>query len=217
MTKALVLFSGGADSTTLLYYVKMRMNYDDVYTISFDYGQRHSLELLSVEKICKELNVPNKLVRVSLNQLGSTPLTNKEIPVPNQTERKQSKTVVYGRNSIFLSMAAGYAEANGIDDIFYCPTLEDFTNYRDCRPEFVSAMSVALSKGNNIRGVYAPFVEWSKAEIIKIGLEMGVDYSKTHTCYNNQYPPCRTCDSCVERINAFKKLGLEDPLLKSKR
>lgn len=213
MTKALVLFSGGMDSTTLLYYV-CSMNYNEVQTITFDYGQRHSLELLSVDKISKSKNVLNKLVKVDLKQLGGTPLTDFNIPVPNQTENKQEKTVVYGRNSIFLSMAAGYAEANGIQDIYYCPTKEDFVNYPDCREEFVLAISTALSKGTNIRGVYAPFVNKTKKEILEIGLKLNVPYELTHTCYNNEKPPCRVCDSCVERINAFKELGMEDPLFK---
>jgi len=216
MTKALVLLSGGMDSTTLLYYV-MNMNYDEVYTVTFDYGQRHCSELMAVENIVKLNNLSNKLLKVNLKQLGGTPLTDLEIPVPNQDEHKQSNTVVHARNSIFLSMSAGYAEAMGIDDIYYGATREDFENYPDCREEYVHAISQALSQGTNIRGVYAPFVNLKKSQILEIGFKLKVPYELTYTCYNNEYPACRKCDACVERALAFGELGINDPLLTVKK
>jgi 7-cyano-7-deazaguanine synthase len=205
---ALVLLSGGMDSATLLYYVVKKLNYTKVEALGFDYGQKHKKELSYAKKLAKKLNISFKIIRIDLRQIGGSPLVSNS-KVPNQSEDKQYTTVVPGRNSIFLSIASAYAETKGLQDVFFAPNLEDFKSYPDCRDEFVLLISQALAKGSNIRGIYAPFVNMSKIEIVKLGKELGVPYELTWSCYKGGKTHCGKCDACVERFNALKYVGVK--------
>lgn len=199
---ALVLLSGGIDSTVLLYYVMEVLGYPKVEAILFDYGQRHKIELGYAQKLVYEvLSIHWTVIEVDLTQFGGSSLVSddKDLPV-----------VVPARNSIFLSLAAACAETRGLQDIFIGTCAEDFKDFPDCREEFIQLMSQALSMGNNIRGVYAPFVNRSKQEIVKIGRLMGVPFELTWSCYNpirsqgiaevvKNYKPCGKCHACIER------------------
>lgn len=207
MSSALVLLSGGCDSATLLYYVKHFYKYSNIRAIGFNYGQKHLKELDCARTITKQCVIcPFDIITCDLTQFGGSCLTTSE-DIPKEKEDKQYATIVPARNSIFLSLATAYAEVNKIDDIFIGCVLDDFKSYPDCRQDFITSMSNALSIGNNIRGVYAPFINTTKADIIKWGLESNVEYEYTWTCYKGESKPCLECDACVERIEAMKKNG----------
>jgi len=212
---AVVLLSGGVDSTTLLYYVIKKMHYDTVFALGFDYGQQHKKELKSARRICEELGITFFLVEIkSLFEAQETLLT-ENIPIGLE---EQEKTVVTMRNAIFLIVAAkkiidmglaNYEDKNRRIDIFFAPNLDDFRCYIDCRPEFVEAISkvVSISSDGLIRGVYAPFIGMTKAEIIKLGKELGVPYYLTWSCYKGGDKPCGVCPACIERKEAFENAG----------
>lgn len=204
---ALVLLSGGMDSTTLLYYVMDYLGYSRVDAVGFDYGQRHKKELEHAKGIADELDVSFSVIKVDLRQFGGSPLT-EEKEIPAAIEDKQYQTIVPARNSIFLALATAYAEVRGLQDIFFASNLDDFKSYPDCRPEFVRLISQALAAGNNIRGIYAPFVNISKIEMVKLGKELGVPYESTWSCYKGLDEPCGVCDACKERIEALEANGL---------
>lgn len=191
-SSALVLLSGGMDSTTLLYYVMKVLCYSKVEAILFDYGQRHRIELSYARKIAENLFIPFSVISVDLTQFGSSSLT---------AEDENLTVVVPARNSIFLSLATAHAEVRGLQDIFFAPNAEDFTDFPDCRVEYIQAMSQALSIGNNIRGVYAPFVDKTKQEIVKLGRLLGVPFERTWSCYHptKEDKPCGKCHACELR------------------
>jgi len=202
---ALVLLSGGMDSTTLLYYVKKTLLYTKVETIGFDYSQRHKIELEYAKKIAKKVKVPFRIIKIDLRQFGGSPLTS-ETEVPRMKDDKQHLTVVPARNSIFLSLATAYAEVKGLQDIFIGATIDDFKSYPDCRSQFISLISKALSAGNNIRGVYAPFANLSKFDVVSKGKVLQVPYVLTYSCYEGLAKPCNQCDACVERNKVLQKI-----------
>lgn len=191
-SSALVLLSGGIDSTVLLYYVKQVLGYSKVEAILFDYGQRHSVELSFARRIVRRLSISYKIIKVDLVQFGGSSLT---------TENKNLTVVVPARNSIFLSLAVAHAETRGLQDIFIGFNRADFKDFLDCREQFIQLMSQALSTGNNIRGVYAPFVNMSKKEIVVMGRLLAVPFDATWSCYcpTNENRPCGKCHACVER------------------
>jgi 7-cyano-7-deazaguanine synthase len=213
MSKALVLLSGGMDSTTLLYYVRKRLGYSQVYTISFNYTQRHVRELDAADQIVKIFKpAGHKIVRIDLSQFGGSPLTATNIDVPDQREDRQYLTVVPSRNSILLSLAAAYAETKQIPDIFFGANFEDFRSYPDCRQEYVQAISNALSKGNTyVKGVYAPFIDKTKIEIVELGMSLDVPWDATYSCYKGGEKHCMKCDACVERFTALETCGYKIP------
>ena len=196
---ALVLLSGGMDSTTLLYYVIKELKYSNVATIGFDYGQKHKKELKYAKNIADNLSVNFNILEINFNQFKSnSPLiSNNEIPDENKDS--QFLTVVPGRNSIFLSMATIYAQINGYRDIFIGANKEDFKSYLDCRENFIKLISNALSTGNDINGIYAPFVNMNKREIVIIGKKLYVPFHLTWSCYNGEDEPCNKCDACIEK------------------
>jgi len=218
LKSCVLLFSGGMDSSVLLYYL-VRVRKMKVHCLVFDYGQRHRIEIDAARRICESLSLPSTIFKLDYqDQLGaSSPLVDMSVVVPAKEEDKQSRTVVPGRNSIFLSVGASLAEIIGYESVFFCPTLEDYRSYPDCRVDFIDAISIALvfGSGGKIKGVYAPFVKMSKAEIVKLGVSLRVPFQLTHTCYNGSVPPCGVCDACVERIEAFKSNRLNDPLIRS--
>jgi len=210
---AVVLLSGGVDSTTILYYVRKRLGVRKIYAISFLYGQKHSRELEMakwqagkvrvIEHHVMDLSFFGELIA------GSSALTDKAISVPDlkdlsSRQKRQPPTYVPNRNMILLSLAAAYAEAKGVRDIYYGAQAQDEYGYWDCTVDFVGKINdvLRLNRRKAVR-VNAPFAGMSKAEVVKIGLELGVDYLHTWSCYRGGKKPCRTCPSCVEREKAF--------------
>jgi len=220
--KALVLFSGGIDSTTALYWARSR--YSEVYALSFDYGQRHRVELAVARRLARRLRLPHQVLKVNLRRVGGSALTDLSTPLPRISRRKVSgpgvpSTYVPFRNGIFLALSAAWAEANGIDDIVCGFNIIDSPQYPDTKASFVRAMQRAIdlgtaasSKGRRIR-VVAPFLRMRKSEIVRLGLSLGADYSFSISCYAGNEVPCRRCSSCLHRKRAWKGAGTEDHLL----
>ncbi len=211
--QALVCFSGGLDSTTLLYEALAR-GYQ-AQTISFDYNQRHRVELESAANIAQILKLPHKIIKVDLSQIGGSALTGPEIEVPDQAAHRPEITIVPLRNTLFCTLAAAYGETAGIDEIFYGPVKEDFQTYRDCRREFFNSLEQTLSLGSSFERevqIHTPWANKTKVEVLSRGFELKVPYELTHTCYRGKRPACGKCDACVARLAAFKELCLKDPL-----
>jgi 7-cyano-7-deazaguanine synthase len=212
--KAIVCFSGGMDSTTLLYEVLDR-GYQ-VYPVSFDYNQRHRVELASAAAIAARLGLPHKILKLDLAQIGGSVLTAPAQAVPDQADRRQFSTVVPLRNALFCTLAASYGEVIGVDELYYGPVKEDFLAYRDCRRPFFDRLQQALSLGssqeNRTVSIQTPFVDLYKRQVLELGFRLNVPYEITHTCYRGQRPPCGECDACRERLAAFAQLGRADPL-----
>ncbi len=220
MKKAVVLLSGGLDSTTALYLAKKEGF--EVYAISFDYGQRHDKELECAKSISEEAGVADYLVvKMNMNAWGGSALTDSKIEVPegNIESKEIPITYVPARNMIFLSLAASYAEVVGAQDIFIGVSEVDYSGYVDCRQEFLDSMEKTINlgtvcgaeQGKKIR-IRAPFINMTKAEEVKLGIELGVDYGKTWSCYKGEEEACGVCDSCKLRLEAFEKAGYSDPL-----
>jgi 7-cyano-7-deazaguanine synthase len=220
---ALVLLSGGLDSSTLLHQVRA-MNPDAaLHAISFAYGQKHSRELEMADHQAMRARV-SKHQRVDIGFLGqllgpSSALTSPDVSVPDlsaipASELAQPPTYVPNRNMTLLSIAVAYAEANGVQHVYYGAQAQDRYGYWDCTIDFVTQINhlLSLNRKDPVT-VHAPFVHLSKTEVLKIGLGLGVDYRFTWTCYRGNSSPCRTCPSCVERHNAFLALNRIDPLL----
>ncbi|MGB7571903.1 MAG: 7-cyano-7-deazaguanine synthase QueC [Methanothrix sp.] len=213
---AVVIFSGGLDSTTLLYRM-LDMGYE-VEALTFNYAQRHKKEIECASAIARELEIAHEIVDLSslAGLLGSSALLGRdEIPDCHYTEEAARKTIVPNRNMIMLSIAAGYAEAREIPELFYAAHKNDRTIYPDCRPEFVEALRPAIAQATAWHPVQlqAPFLDMSKAEIVRMGLALKVPYHLTWSCYRGEKQPCRTCPTCREREEAFALNGCKDPLL----
>lgn len=214
MKKALILLSGGIDSTTLAHYVKKVLN-RELFAISFLYGQRHNKELEFAKYQANLLNViEHKIIDISfLKELKSSALLNKNLDIPDwqQAQKEMPITYVPFRNLIFLSIALSYAEDNSLDEIYYAAQRQDYIGYWDCREDFVNALNklTELNPKTKIK-VFAPFINLRKSEIIKIGLELGIDYNKTWSCYKGEEEPCGICPSCVDRKRAFEEVGIYD-------
>jgi 7-cyano-7-deazaguanine synthase len=224
--KAVVLLSGGMDSATTL-AVASSEGYE-TYTISFNYGQRHLVELEAAQRVAQALGAKKHLtVVVNLREIGGSALTSDE-EVPKRRSAEEIShgipvTYVPARNTVFLALAVAWAEAIGARDIFIGVNVLDYSGYPDCRPEFIEAFAKMADLGTKAgvegRGfkIHTPLIRMTKAEIIKKGLELGVDYSLTHSCYDPSPDgkPCRACDSCLLRQKGFDEAGVDDPLLKS--
>jgi 7-cyano-7-deazaguanine synthase len=223
LKKAVVLLSGGLDSTTVLALVKAQ-GYE-VFALSFSYGQRHSIELECVKNILSKSPVKeHKVVQIDLRIFGGSALTD-TIEVPKSDSfPKQSETIpvtyVPARNTIFLSFALGYAEVVGAKDIFLGVNAIDYSNYPDCRPEFIECFeklanlaTAAGVQGNQKFRIHAPLISMSKAEIIQTGLSLGVDYSLTNSCYDPtpEGLACGKCEACHLRLRGFQENNQVDP------
>ncbi|MBN2654949.1 MAG: 7-cyano-7-deazaguanine synthase QueC [Nitrospirae bacterium] len=224
MKRAVVLLSGGLDSATSAVMAKSE-GYD-IYALSFDYAQRHIVELDSAKKIAKFVGAKDHLViKFDMSTIGGSALTS-NIDVPKDKLPDASSipvTYVPARNTIFLSFALGWAEVLGAEDIFIGANAIDYSGYPDCRPEYIDAFenmanlaTKAAVEGRSRFRIRAPLLNMSKSEIIKKGSNLGLDYSLTWSCYDPQqnglvYVPCGRCDSCVLRGRGFKEAGLADP------
>lgn len=222
MKKGVILFSGGLDSTTVLALAKSQGF--DCYPISFDYGQRHSIELETAKKVAYFFEVKeHKVITLPHDMFGSSALTDDSIYVPEYSKARAAEipiTYVPARNTIFLSIALGYAESIGAHDIFLGVSNIDYSGYPDCRPEFINAFEklANLATKEAVEGkkvsIHAPLLHLSKAETIKLGIQNGVDYSITVSCYNaddQTGAACGKCDSCTYRRKGFEEAGIQDP------
>jgi len=222
MKKAVILFSGGLDSTTVLSLAQSQGF--DCYPISFDYGQRHAVEIATAKKVAQFFKVKNhNIITLPKNLFGACALTDDAIAVPDYVEADVDKipvTYVPARNTIFLAIALGYAESIGAHDIFLGVSNVDYSGYPDCRPEYIKAFEqlANLATKEAVEGhkmsIHAPLLYLSKAQTITLGLRHGVDYSITVSCYNaddRTGAACGTCDSCTYRKKGFKEAGLPDP------
>jgi len=219
--KAVVLLSGGIDSSTLLHYVRRRPDAAEVHALSFRYGQRHARELDMARWQAAAAGV-REHAEIDVSFLAgivrdASSLVAEGAPVPDmkdlaENEREQPRTYVPNRNMVLLAVAAAYAEARGIRDIFYGAQRQDGFGYWDCSARFVDRLNRTLRLNRRTPvTVHAPFVAMSKGAVVKIGLAMGMDYGHTWTCYRGGRTPCGTCPSCVERSRAFAEAGADDP------
>jgi 7-cyano-7-deazaguanine synthase len=212
--KVVVIYSGGMDSFTVLH--RAIKDGKQVYALSFDYGQRHVKELDCAAKVCAELNVAHKIIDISaINQLlaGSSLTDNIDVPEGHYEADNMKSTVVPNRNMILLSLAVGYAVSVGAAEVYYGAHSGDHAIYPDCRPEFVKKMSEVCQIANyeSVK-IVCPYLDNSKIEILTDGLEMGLDYSQTWTCYNGREKACGKCGACQERLEAFELNDQKDPL-----
>lgn len=223
MKRAVVLLSGGLDSATTL-AICLRDEFEP-HALSFDYGQRHNLELSAAKRVAASLRVSDhRIAKIDLRIFGGSALTD-EIAVPKNRAVENANeipvTYVPARNTIFLSYALAWCEVLGAADIFIGANAIDYSGYPDCRPEFISAFEglANLATKVGIEGtrfhIHAPLISLSKAEIIRKGAELGIDFSLTHSCYDPTADglACGQCDSCQLRLEGFRAAGLVDPIV----
>jgi 7-cyano-7-deazaguanine synthase len=221
--KAIVLSSGGLDSTTVMAIARARGH--DIYSLSFRYGQRHSVELEAAQKVAKSLGAKEHLViDIDMAKIGGSALTD-DIEVPKaRSEQDMQKeipvTYVPARNTVFLSYALAWAEVLEASDIFIGVNAIDYSGYPDCRPEYIESFErmANLATKAGVEGItrvkiHTPIIEMTKAQIIQKGIELGVDYAMTHSCYDPSMEgkACGQCDSCLLRKKGFSDAGVADP------
>ncbi len=224
MTKAVVLLSGGLDSATVL--AMARAEGYECYSVSYDYGQRHRAELNAARRVAEAMGVQeHKVLTLGLTDIGGSALTDDTIEVPDfsdplkEHESTIPVTYVPARNTVFLSLALGWAEVLGARDIFIGANVVDYSNYPDCRPEYLKAFETMANlatragvEGDPFR-IHAPLMELTKAGIISAGVKLNVDYGITVSCYqaDPQGIACGVCDSCSYRRQGFMAAGVADP------
>jgi 7-cyano-7-deazaguanine synthase len=222
MKRAVVLMSGGLDSTVTL-AIALGEGYD-VHGLTFDYGQRHRREIRSAKKVADHFDIKHKIIRIDLTQIGGSALTD-DIAVPQGKTLKQIRaskeiplTYVPARNTILLSYALGFAETIGADAIFIGANHVDYSGYPDCRPEYFQAFQKVAELGTKcgVQGrpveIRTPIIALDKRGIVEKGRQMKVPFEFTWSCYEGGGKACGRCDSCVLRLNGFREAGVEDPL-----
>lgn len=224
MKKVVVLVSGGLDSSTVL--AMLQKEDVQIYALSFNYAQNHSIELDKVKNFIKNYNViDHRIINLDLSAFSSTALVNKDLNVPKYENAEDvgnqiPVTYVPARNTIFLSYALGYAEVIGASDIYIGAHMTDSANYPDCRTEYLKSFEAMANlatkagvEGNKIN-IHAPLIEMSKSEIVANGIKMGVDYSSTISCYdpNSKGQSCGQCHACLVRVKAFDDNNRQDPI-----
>lgn len=222
-TNAIVLLSGGIDSATVLALVVNKMKYS-ANVITFDYGQRNKFEIEAAKNLVKSFNVQNHIIlKIDLNIIGGSALTSNMINIPEDRDIGKDIPVTYvpARNMIFLSLAVAWAEVLNCRNIFYGANNIDYSGYPDCRPEFIEAFEKAVNLGTRAGVQKKPIkinsllLDMTKAQIINLGLEFGVDYFLTFSCYNpdRNNRSCGKCDSCIIRKRAFSEAKVKDPTI----
>ena len=212
--KSIIVYSGGMDSTVLLY--RLAKDGDELKALSINYGQRHSKEIEYAESICKNLGVEHRVANLeSLSELLSgSALTSDDLEVPegHYAEDNMKATVVPNRNMILLSVAAGWAISSEFDRVAYAAHSGDHAVYPDCRNEFADALdaTIRLADWREV-SLYRPFVDCAKADLVKLGAELGVPFEKTWSCYKGLDLHCGRCGTCIERREAFHLAGIHDP------
>ena len=223
--RAVVLLSGGLDSSTVL--AVARQQGFECYALSFRYGQRHTVELAAAERVAAALGARRHVTAdIDPGVFGGSALTDSEIEVPHHASADDlgqdiPVTYVPARNTIFLSFALAWAETLGASDIFIGVSALDYSGYPDCRPQYIAAFEQMANlatkagvEGRQQLRIRVPLIELTKAQTIQLGLELGVDYGLTHSCYDpRDGRPCGSCDSCLLRARGFAELGLADPAL----
>ncbi|MGW3854074.1 7-cyano-7-deazaguanine synthase QueC [Micromonospora arida] len=221
--KAVVLLSGGLDSATAL-AVAVKEGFE-ANALSFRYGQRHTVELEAATRVAKALGATRHVVAdIDLRIFGGSALTDDDLAVPHHESAEEIGseipiTYVPARNTIFLSFALAWAETLGASDVFIGVSALDYSGYPDCRPEYIEAYermanlaTKAGVEGSQRLKIHTPLIDLTKADTIRLGLSLGVDYSLTHSCYDPaDGRPCGTCDSCLLRTRGFTELGMSDP------
>jgi 7-cyano-7-deazaguanine synthase len=212
--KVVVIYSGGMDSFTVLN--RAIKDGKEVYALSFDYGQRHVKELECASSVCESLKINHKVIDISsINQLlaGSSLTDDIDIPEGHYESENMKSTVVPNRNMILLSLAVGYAVSVGASQVYYGAHSGDHAIYPDCRPEFVQKMNdVCYIANYESVEIFSPYLKVNKSAILADGIEMGLDYSNTWTCYNGREKACGKCGSCQERLEAFSDNNIIDPI-----
>lgn len=219
--KAVILLSGGLDSTTVLYQAKSEGC--ECYAISFDYQQRHRRELESATVLAHSIGVEHQLISFDLRTLGGSALTDISIDLPQDRSLAQMAqnipvTYVPARNTIFLSFALAYAETISAERVYIGVNALDYSGYPDCRPDYIQAMQEVFRLGTKqgregeAIAIVAPLINLKKTEIIQLGNKLGVPWEKTWSCYAGFDLACGVCDSCRLRLQAFAELGIKDPL-----
>jgi 7-cyano-7-deazaguanine synthase len=223
MKRAVVLLSGGIDSTTTL-AIAMAEGYE-AYALSFDYGQRHQIEVEAARRVAKSLGAKeHRLAKIDLRIFGGSALTD-NVDVPKQRSEAEighaiPVTYVPARNTIFLAHALAWSEVISADDIFIGVNAIDYSGYPDCRPEFIEAFETVANLGTKagVEGrrfqIHTPLIKFSKGEIIRKAAKLGVDFALTHSCYDPtpEGLACGECDSCLLRLKGFREAGIEDPI-----
>ena len=223
MKRAIVLLSGGIDSSTTL-SIALAEGYE-TYALSFEYGQRHEIEMASARRVADSLGAKeHRIAKIDLRMFGGSALTD-DIDVPRQRSEKEighgiPVTYVPARNTIFLAYALAWAEVISASDIFLGVNAIDYSGYPDCRPEFIEAFENLANLGTKagVEGkcfqIHTPLIKFSKAEIIRKAVELGVDLSLTHSCYDPtpEGLACGECDSCLLRLKGFREAGIKDPI-----
>lgn len=222
MKKSVVLFSGGIDSTTALSWALEE--YDEVTALTFDYGQRHAIEIQLAQKVTKKVSVAHEILTVDLGSIGGSALTDSRVTLPEfdrveDIEEGLPPTYVPFRNGIFLSLAAAWGEAHGIYEIVCGFNVIDSPDYPDTRTSFVAAMEKAINLGTKAAyseekfKLHAPFIQMKKSEIIREGLSLSADYTYSISCYAGEEIPCLKCSSCLLRKKAWDEINEKDHLL----
>lgn len=222
MTSCVVLFSGGLDSTTALSWALDR--YDQAQALTFDYGQRHRIEIATARRTARRLGITHAVLKVDLRPIGGSALTDPAAPLPRPARRPARgagppATYVPFRNGIFLALAAAWAEARGVRDLVCGFHVADSPDYPDTTHAFVKAMEKAVRAGTRASfggpppRIVAPLLGLGKPDIIRLGLRLGADYAHAVSCYAGAESPCGACSSCRIRARAWKAVGREDPLL----
>jgi 7-cyano-7-deazaguanine synthase len=217
--RALVILSGGQDSTTCLYWAIERFGREMVETVTFDYGQRHHVELECAENIARYVGVSNVCLPIdTFASLGGDALTDPDVDVEPGTVEGTGlpNTFVPGRNLIFLTVAAAYAWQRDIGHLVTGVAEADYSGYPDCRQKTIDALQVALRLGMESEiEIHTPLMHLSKQQTVELARDLGAlpAMAMTHTCYNGERPPCGVCPACVLRAKGFAEAGIEDPLL----
>ena len=220
MTKAVIILSGGLDSSTCAYIA--REKYNTLYTLSFNYGQKHTKELECAKEISEAVYAVEHRVIDLLVPKGTVLTSNEDVPKDRNLEeisKEIPKTYVPARNTLFIAYALQYAEEVGADAIYIGVTAIDYSGYPDCRPEYIEAWQnlINLATKKTVEGgqikLETPLLHLYKAEIIQTGIELGVDYKKTWSCYTGDEKACGGCDSCKLRLKGFREAGQTDPII----
>lgn len=218
--RALVVLSGGQDSTTCLYWAIDRFGAANVESITFDYGQRHRIELDCAQRVAAHAGVPNTILPIdTFAALGGDALTDSEIDVQREvvTSGGLPNTFVPGRNLVFLTFAAAYAYQREIGNLVAGVAQTDYSGYPDCREGTISSLQQTIRLGMEFdASIHTPLMHLSKKETVELARDLGAlpAMALTHTCYNGERPPCGECPACVLRARGFAEAGIEDPLVR---